>query len=187
MRETYMLKTTQVNDQNDLSTLVRLQILVLTLGQPKHAGWWKSEFLSPTGLRYLQRIYPRDFFWAAVRSSAVAAKDTHDNAIGVKDAFHLFRLPGIVANGQHSISASDCYVLERELVPILEDRSQLLTILNALAADIRLAIQVGPIRMGTEKDLAKPETIARMAYLYHSAFQRSVKTYPYFEQVARRG
>lgn len=181
-----MSKTTQLNDANEPSALVRLQILVLTLGQPKHFGWWKSEFLLPTGLRYLQRIYPRDFFWAAIRSSALAAKDAHDNAIGVKDAFHLFRLPSSVTNRLHSITASDYSAIEQELAPILEDQSQLLTRLETLAGNTRPAIHVGPVRIGTGKDLIKPETIAQIAYLYHSAFQRNAKTYPYFDQVIRR-
>ncbi len=186
LREKDMAKTTQVSYPRDLISLLRLQILVLTLGQPKHFGWWKSEFLSPTGLRYLQRIYPRDFFWAAVRSSAITAKDAHDGAIGVRDAFHLFRLPGNMANALRSISDVDRSTIETDISSILEDPSHLLTLLSALAGNTHLANQVGPARIGIEKDLAKPEAIAQMAYLYHSAFQRSVKTYPYFEQAARK-
>lgn len=181
-----MFKTTSVKDADELSTLVHLQILVLTLGQPKHFGWWKSEFLSPTGLRYLQRIYPRDFFWAAIRSSVVAARDAHDDAIGVKDAFHLFRLPPAIENATRSIQMLTRTSIETEFSAMLDDQSRLLGALEALSGTAQTTARIGPVRTGSEKDLAKPEIIAQVAGLYLSAFQRNVKVFPYFEQTIRK-
>jgi hypothetical protein len=181
-----MVKTSQTFDSNELSRLVCLQIIVLTLGQPKHLGWWKSEFLSPTGLRILQRIYPRDFFWAAVRSSAAAAKEIHDSAIGVRDAFHLFRLPGHMGTTLHIVSALNEFKIEDEVTSILEDRSQLLVQLETLAESSHLATHVGPVRLGTEKDLGKPEIVSQLADYYHSAFQHNTKVFPYFEHTSRK-
>ena len=78
-------------DQSPL--IVRLRILVLALGEAHMSGWWKTQFLSTTGLSYLNRLYPRSSFAAAVRSASRAAKAVHDSSIGVGNVFHLFRLP----------------------------------------------------------------------------------------------
>ena len=74
-------------------SVLRLRILVLALGEAHMSGWWKTQFLSVTGLSYLNRLYPRSSFAAAVRSASRAAKAAHDSSIGVGNVFHLFRLP----------------------------------------------------------------------------------------------
>jgi hypothetical protein len=49
--------------------------------------------LSPTGLSFLQRIYPRTFVAAAIRSATRIAQKEHDARIGRGQVMHLFRLP----------------------------------------------------------------------------------------------
>ena len=63
-----------IADRTDIHSLLRLRILVLALGETPECGWWKSKFLSTTGLSFLGRLYPRSDFAAAVRSAARAAK-----------------------------------------------------------------------------------------------------------------
>ena len=76
----------------DITSILQLRILVLSLGEAHHAGWWKSQFLSPTGISFLERIYPRSKFAAAVRSATRAALTIHDTNIGKGEVFHLFRI-----------------------------------------------------------------------------------------------
>ena len=47
--------------------------------------------LSSTGLRYVQRLFPRMYLAAALESATVAARRDHDANIG-RRSFHLFRL-----------------------------------------------------------------------------------------------
>jgi len=67
--------------KDTISTFLELRILVLTLGETGHAGWWKSKFMSPIGLSFLERLYPRSTFAAAVRSAGTQQRLTRANPI----------------------------------------------------------------------------------------------------------
>ena len=51
----------------------RLRALVLALGESTAPAWWKTEFMNETGLRFLERLYPRTSFQAAVHAAGKAA------------------------------------------------------------------------------------------------------------------
>jgi hypothetical protein len=72
---------------------LRLRALVLALGESATPAWWKTEFMNETGLRFLERLYPRTSFRAAVHAAGKAACDVHDKAVGRVGVYHLFRLP----------------------------------------------------------------------------------------------
>ena len=71
----------------------RLRALVLALGESTAPAWWKTELMNETGLRFLERLYPRTSFQAAVHAAGKAASDAHDRAVGRVGVYHLFRLP----------------------------------------------------------------------------------------------
>ncbi len=160
--------------------IARLRILVLTLGEASHAGWWRSQFLSPIGLSFLTRLYPRSYFAAAVRSATRAAKAVHDSSIGVGDAFHLFRLP------QHMEQAVDEFLQEHEaqlsaeFVPLLTDREKLLDRLQALGDAKTTPKAVGPLRLGTQRDLSTPTWFGATASSYWTAIRDGVRVFPYY-------
>jgi len=60
----------------------RLRAVVLALGESAQPPWWRTAFLNETGLRFLERLYPRTAFHAAVHAAGHAACDVHDQAIG---------------------------------------------------------------------------------------------------------
>ncbi|MCL4488350.1 MAG: BrxE family protein [Chloroflexi bacterium] len=168
-------------DYVDLKAILRLQIFVLALGESKHYNWWKCNFLSPTGISFLQRLYPRAYFWNAVRSSSIAACTIHDSSIGVGNVFHLFRLPREIDRALREIAPDDRLQLMAESQPVLGDKSKLIDAIKSLAGGEVAKAQPGPVKVGSVQDMTKKESIVRMASLYSAAFLNDSKTFPYFE------
>jgi hypothetical protein len=157
--------------------LVDLRILVLALGEAPHAGWWKSQFLSSVGLRFLERLYPRTTFAAAVDSATRAACSVHDSAIGRGSVFHLFRLPRQIERTIETslIDQSSEYALRFQ--PLLNNQVALLGVLEPLAGQLPTGVPAGPVRIdGDGEQLARA-----MAALYLTAFRADKQVFPYFE------
>jgi hypothetical protein len=88
-------------------SLLELRVAVAFLGEKGNNGWWQTQFLQPTGQRFLEFIYPRTVFAAAVNAAAEAAKSFHDQRIGKGRVFHLFRFPFSVELHVHQQLLSD--------------------------------------------------------------------------------
>ena len=162
---------------DSLLSLLGLRILVLTLGESHHAAWWKSQFLSHTGLSFLGRIYPRSTFAAAVRSAGRAARTVHDTNVGKGDVFHLFRLSREMERQIDTILTEQSQALQTRYHPVLTEREQLLEALKTLAGETPSGSLVGPMRL-----LAKPgEWAPALAAAYWQAFRDSTQVFPYFE------
>ena len=131
----------------------RLRVLVLILGESAHAKWWRTEFLTDAGLRFLDRLYPRTSFAAAIWATSVAARDIHDSSIGRGRVYHLFRLPDPLEGHFHSL-ATEGYLdqVVAELRPSLDHHEALLARLDSLSAD-QPKVEAGPQRMGSVRDL----------------------------------
>ena len=60
----YLSMTVLVGQPSEF--LARLQVLASVLGGAAHAKWWRTEFLTAAGLRFLDRLYPRTSCAAAI-------------------------------------------------------------------------------------------------------------------------
>ena len=167
-----------------IETLVRLRIVVSVLGEAAHAKWWRTEFLTAAGLRFLDRLYPRTNRTAALHSAGTAAREMHDTSIGRGGVYHLFRLPEPL-EGQYRALARDGHVdeLVREIEPILGDRTALLTQLDVLAGGGPEAAP-GPQRIGNVRDLNNGASLGRWASAYGHAFRNDYRVFPYVETEA---
>jgi hypothetical protein len=58
-----------------LDYILVLRTLVLALGEISNPPWWRTKFMSNVGISFLQRIYPRTYFLAALNSAGKAARD----------------------------------------------------------------------------------------------------------------
>jgi hypothetical protein len=58
--------------------LIKLRLLVGFLGEKRQATWWDCGFLDATGRRFLETTFPRTSFFAALHSTAEAARLLHD-------------------------------------------------------------------------------------------------------------
>jgi len=158
-------------------SLLELRILVLTLGEAHHAGWWKSQFLSPVGLSFLERIYPRSTFASAVRSACRAARSVHDANVGKGAVFHLFRLPRQTEREIETALAARSEELATRHQPLITDRAALLQALEAAAGELPTSPLVGPVRLS----VGLKELAPAMAAAYLQAFRDGTQVFPYFE------
>ena len=166
----------------DIESLMRLRVLVCVIGGSAHAKWWRTEFLTPAGLRFLERLYPRTNFTAAINATAVAARALHDATIGRGGVYHLFRLPESIERDQRA--AADSGLVQSvvsDLAGSLESRDALLGKLGGLSPE-SARTEAGPQRLGTEDDLRERDRVlGRWAGAYFHAFRNEYRVFPYVE------
>ncbi|MCH7912320.1 MAG: BrxE family protein [Deltaproteobacteria bacterium] len=161
--------------------LLHLRVLVLTLGEAPHAKWWRTQFLTETGLRFLERLYPRTYGASAVQAAGAAARILHDSSIGRGGVYHLFRLPDSLEQRIHSLMlGGNAETIVTELKPVLGDRVALQERLSAFATDT-VEAQNGPQRLGNSLDLERPKIVEKIAAVYTQAFQKNERVFPYFD------
>jgi len=159
----------------------RLRALVLALGESALPAWWKTEFMNETGLRFLERLYPRSSFRAAVHAAGKAACEIHDRAVGRVGVYHLFRLPESLEVDVYSIQPSTDEGFIESLRSCLGQQDKLLEMLTPLCNGEELKNNAaGPRRIGTDSDAATVEALGRAAAVYHQAFNLGKPTFPYF-------
>src|SRR3972149_5476802 len=174
-------------DRTDIHSLLRLRILVLALGEVPELGWWKSKFMSPVGMNFLSRLYPRSDFAVAVRSTLRAAKPVHDTSIGIGRVAHLFRLPSDVERKLDRLLQVQQDEFFSMVSGALGKRDKLLEQASSLGDFARPESIAGPLRLGSLADVRRSDSVVRLAGAYYAAFQDGVKVYPYFEGESKRG
>ncbi len=160
--------------------IAELRVLVGLLGEQQQAGWWTSQFYSPTATAFLAPIFQRSLFHARYQGATAAAAKAHDEAIGVGRIFHLFRLPI-----GHEQAAADSLLDEefvRDIQIHLRDRDQALARLAQIGVTHEAAT-AGPMAVGEMADELTP-LLQRTAALYHSAFSAGIKTFPFIREAS---
>jgi hypothetical protein len=161
--------------------VLRLQALVLALGEVAIPPWWHTEYLSSTGLRILERIYPRTAFAAAIHATGAAARTVHDASTGLGHIYHLCRLPIPRERKVRTLlQTTHGARLTEELRPALGNRDELMDQLRALAVEVPEEV-IGPWCVGKSRDLQRPEVYKRMAGAYLRGFGTGNKIFPYVE------
>lgn len=160
-----------------IQQLLRIRLVVAALGERLPKPWWRSQFLTSTGLRYMARIFPRRPLAAALESVTVAARREHDANVGAQ-SYHLFRLPSQLEDQlaetirDSGLDASD-----------LPDSTEGLTgALAQFGSGISLSSGSGPKSLGCIKEVLNPTTLGRIAKLYATAVQQETRIYPYFDE-----
>lgn len=160
---------------------LRLRALVLALGETVVPAWWKTEFMNETGLRFLERLYPRTPIRAAIHAAGRAACAAHDKAVGRVGVYHLFRLPESLESEIHASPSPDDVEFISQLRSCLGRREDLLEMLSALCIGPPAKGPVaGPNRIGFESDAVKTDALGMAASVYHGAFKQGKPTFPYF-------
>lgn len=153
-----------------------LRALVGFLGEKLQFGWWDSNFLGETGLKFLSIVCPRSAFPAGINSVTEAARRLHDDRIGKGGVYHLFRLsPGMEQTIHEHLVCFDY----SELSQLLQTKDTVLEKLQAYTnGDFRAS--EGPIQIGTSKEISQDSTIKNLAKYYADAFNKKIQTFPYF-------
>ena len=160
---------------------LRLRALVLSLGEISTPPWWKTEFMNETGLRFLERLYPRTPIHAAVHGAGRAACEAHDKAVGRVGVYHLFRLPEVLETEIHASPSLGDEEFSSRFRSCLCRREDLLEILSKLCSGQSLkSTAAGPKRIGTESDAARIEALGVAASVYYDAFKQEKSAFPYF-------
>jgi hypothetical protein len=156
--------------------LLRTRILVAAIGERLPTPWWRTEFLSTTGLRIGQRIFPRSFVRAAVTSATVAACRDHDINTG-RRSFHLFRFPAHLE--RHLNGFAD----KLNNLSIPSDYESLLTELSIIQSSATVQAASGPKSLGPVEAVPHVSVPSTLASLYLDAARTGKRVYPYFEAV----
>jgi hypothetical protein len=160
--------------------IIRLRALVLALGETADPKWWRTEFMSETGFNFLERLFPRTFFLAAVNGAGKAARDAHDQAIGRVGAYHLFRVPLTLELEIRKLTPEQMSAIGTEIRQLLPDRTKLVAALQA-ASRGEADGKPGPRRMGKVKDIKEADIIGRVASVYNAGFAKGTPVFPYFD------
>lgn len=158
----------------------RLRALVLALGECVKPAWWKTEFMNETGLRFLERLYPRTYFQAAVHAAGKAACDVHDRSVGRIGVYHLFRLPESLEVDMSRIVPSTDQQFITATQNALGDPDKLMELLSPLGAGAGTDAAPGPKRVGTYKELIVAAGFRKAATVYRQAFADGKPVFPYF-------
>ena len=132
--------------------LLRLRLTVAALGELLPKPWWRSQFLSPTGLHYMERLFPRRFVAAALESATVAACRDHDANVGIR-SYHLFRLPPHVEDRLSEATAG----AQLEAMPVPGTIPEIIDRLTELGREAELPAGSGPKSLGSIDSILKPE------------------------------
>ncbi len=163
----------------DMRELLKLRVIALALGEAHHAGWWKSQFLSPTGLSFLERLYPHTNFEEAVRSATLAALELHDSNIGKGRVFHLFRLSQSIEREIDGLLKEGNPSFRSDNMNLLPSKDKLLDALKTIAGDMPNQDTVGPVLLNVRAE----QMVQSLAAYYFHAFQQDKQIFPYFEEI----
>ena len=159
-----------------IEDLITIRAIVGFLGEKPQFGWWDTNFLSETGLKFLNITFPRTAFSAGVNSVTEAAKRLHDSRIGKGQVYHLFRMPEFLEQRIHKrISNFE----SSSLMPSLKAKEIALEKLQAMT-DEDLEAQEGPIQVGKGRALLQLSSLKRVAKYYAHAFENGKQAFPYF-------
>ena len=168
-----------ITAQSHIQAICHLRLHVAALGERLSPPWWRTEFLSSTGLRYVQRLFPRIYLAAALESATVAARRDHDANIG-RRSFHLFRLPAHMERQLADLIRTEG-AWAKAITP--DTPVQLIEVLEAFVLQGTTLTGTGPRLLGSIKDISTPTIINTLASLYAYAARKGERIYPYFEAV----
>lgn len=158
--------------------ITKLRMLVGFLGESPQNAWWDTNFLSKTGLQFLEISFPRTAVAAGCVSVSEAAKRLHDDRIGKGGVFHLFRLPSAFEERVHRHLLN---TTPGELLAAIESKETALRKLEEFAKSGGTASE-GPVHLGDADEILTAHSVSEMATHYLNAFSKGVKTFPYFTE-----
>lgn len=168
------------NAQSVAQLAFRLRALTLALGESVRPQWWTTQFMSVAGMRFLERLYPRTAFQAAVHAAGRAACDAHDRAVGRVGVYHLFRLPESLELDMARIPPDFDHQFVTQFRAGLGTTERLLALLAAMCEGVGVETAGGARRIGSDSDSMTLPSLKKVASIYHQAFSQGKPAFPYF-------
>ena len=72
--------------------IIQARFLIAALGESASPPWWRTQALTPAGLRMFERLYPRTAPAAGLETAGRAARTVHDERIAYGDDRCVFAL-----------------------------------------------------------------------------------------------
>ena len=165
-----------MSEHDSLQIICRIRVAVSFLGEKAQHAWWKTSFLSTTGFRFIERLFPKTSRTASAESAGEAAKRVHDEAIGKGQVCHLFRFSPETEEKLHAAFLS---MSPKEIEQICASAESAKAVLIETAAGDS-ASSVGPKQIGTIRDALIPGSLSAIAAHYLSGFESNTPSFPYF-------
>lgn len=158
------------------SSICGLRIAVAHLGEKPQSGWWDTAFLNQIGFRYLGLVYPKTTASACITSASEAACRVHDERIGKGRVGHLFRLS---LETETKLKAELAKLTTADLAEFCSPGAAS-RFLEEFAARVKAPDTVGPIQIGSLKEMETEKGLQRLAAAYAAGFKSSKPIFPYF-------
>lgn len=161
---------------NDVvSLIVELRLLVGFLGEKSQHDWWGSNFIGSTSEAFLAPIFPRSAMLARYHGVSEAAMLVHDEHIGVGANYHLYRLPDSVERA----AAKEVENIDgKELMnSVLASGETALSQLKKWAAGEVDKVE-GPVVVGSYSDSNLDRALQQFAGHYLRSFKDGYKCFP---------
>ena len=162
--------------QSRLEPIARLRLIVGFLGEKGQRDWWPTEFYSKTASAFLTPIFAKTASLAQYHGVKEAARQVHDDRIGVGRVFHLFRLPESMEQSLFEF-LRDPEVIDR-LTASLQS-AEVATAQLVSMAKSKAQLREGPLQIGTVADLDGDRWLAEAARCYWAAHQADARCFPY--------
>jgi hypothetical protein len=158
-----------------LSTLLQMRLIVGFLGERAQCAWWPTAFYEASSRLFLEPVFSKTSRLAQYHGVLEAARRLHDEHLSV-GSYHLFRLPEEIEQDLHAMVQGGGG--EELASQVAQSKEAALDALKRLAATSGTS-SVGPIAVGSIKDIDSTDTLKAIAAAYLSAFNQNAKTYPY--------
>lgn len=155
-----------------INNISSLRIAVAYLGEKDQGNWWTSSFLSSSGGTFLNPVFPKSSQLARAQGASQAACNVHDDAIGIGNVFHLFRLP---ENIEQNIN--DHIIKNEDIFRYIESRDEAEKTLSSLASEGGVS-GIGPFQFDSVS--VDDSLIASFAAAYSVGFKNDQPVYPFY-------
>jgi hypothetical protein len=158
-----------------LPTLLQMRLLIGFLGERAQYDWWPTAFHAASSRLFLEPVFSKTSRLAQYHGVLEAARRLHDEHLSV-GSYHLFRLPEEIEQDLHAAMQNSAG--EELIGQMPKSKEAALDGLKRLAATGGIS-NVGPMAVGSIKDIDSTDTLKVIAAAYLSAFTQNAKTYPY--------
>lgn len=147
--------------------------IVAYLGEKEQFAWWATTTLSATGRKYHSILFPRSATLSTTLAATKAAETHHDELMGRKRSFHLFRMPSEVEQSFHAHYRNDAFTFRAY------SKDEALARLVEIAGEKKQTAE-GPVQVGTQKQIRATKSIQAVAGHYAYAFKTGITVIPFF-------
>jgi len=165
---------------NDVVTLiVELRLLVGFLGEKSQCNWWGSNFIGTSSEAFLAPVFSRTTMLARYHGVCESAMLVHDEHIGVGANYHLYRMPDSAERAAaKALTDTD---FQQQLSEILMNSEVAKTRLGELSITDINRVE-GPVVLGSYADTDLKQMLSQCASYYLRAFQDGYKCFPYMRE-----